>query len=243
VAVYFRLVSRFKHFFIVFLLAFTVIPSVFQLATLTFCPESPKHNLINKGKVEQAEKDLKKLRDQTDVSAELDAIKDEASSARSQPKVTFGDMFRGALRWPLFIAVMMMFSQQLSGINAAMFYSTKIFGDAGLKDNWPFYATIMMGTINVAQTVVSLWLVDHPKAGRRLLHLVGLIGMFFSSILIVVSLSIAVSAQWGFTNLLPSFQGKDGRNQWASYASIVFVLLFVVSFATGPGSIPWFFVR
>jgi SP family facilitated glucose transporter-like MFS transporter 1 len=135
---------------------------------------------------------LNKLRDRTDVSAELDAIKDEASIARSQPKVTFGQMFKGDLRWPLFIAVMMMFSQQLSGINAAMFYSAQIFRNAGLSGDWSIYATIMMGTINVAQTVVSLWLVDHPKAGRRLLHLVGLTGMFFSSILIVAALSIAV---------------------------------------------------
>jgi SP family facilitated glucose transporter-like MFS transporter 1 len=75
----------------------------------------------------------------------------------------------------------------------AMFYSTKIFQDAGLKDNWPFYATILMGAVNVGQTVVSLWLVDHPKFGRRSLHLIGLVGMFVASILIVISLSIAVS--------------------------------------------------
>jgi len=128
--------------------------------------------------------------------------------------------------------VMMMFSQQFSGINAAMFYSTKIFTDAGLPGDGPIYATIAMGAINVAQTLVSLWLVDHPKFGRRSLHLTGLVGMCLSAILIAVSLSIA---------------GRDPvteqvENQWASYASIVFVLLFVVSFATGPGSIPWFFV-
>jgi SP family facilitated glucose transporter-like MFS transporter 1 len=87
----------------------------------------------------------------------------------------------------------MMFSQQLSGINVAMFYSTKIFKDAGLPGNWPFYATILMGTVNVAQTLVSLWLVDHPKFGRRSLHLIGLVGMFIASILIVISLSVAVS--------------------------------------------------
>lgn len=120
-------------------------------------------------------------------------------------------MFKGALKWPLFIAIMMMFSQQLSGINVgtftlmlgfenssiflAMFYSTKIFKDAGLPGNWPFYATILMGAVNVAQTLVSLWLVDHPKFGRRSLHLIGLIGMLVASVLIVISLSIAVSSE------------------------------------------------
>jgi len=174
---------------------------------------------------------LKKLRGREDVGAELDSIKEEATIAKSQPKVTFADMFKGALRWPLFIAVMMMFSQQLSGINVAMFYSTKIFQDAGLQGNWPFYATILMGGVNVAQTVVSLWLVDHPRFGRRSLHLIGLIGMFISCICIVFSLSIAGTNQFG-----------KPENQLASYASILFVLLFVIAFATGPGSIPWFFV-
>jgi len=53
------------------------------------------------------------------------------------------------------------------------------------------------------------------------------------SVLIVVSLSVAGTKD-PVTN--------HPENQWASYASIVFVLLFVVAFATGPGSIPWFFV-
>lgn len=101
-------------------------------------------------------------------------------------------MFGPALRWPLFIAIMMMLSQQLSGINVAMFYSTQIFRDAGLKGNEPFFATIAMGAINVAQTLVSVWLVDHPKFGRRSLHLTGLVGMFFSSLFIVICLSLSV---------------------------------------------------
>lgn len=102
---------------------------------------------------------------------------------------------------------MLMFAQQFSGINAAMFYSAKIFEQAGLKDNGnlknlfiinknlnlePIYATIAMGGINVLQTLISVWLVDHPKCGRRSLLLIGLIGMCLSSIFISVSLSLAV---------------------------------------------------
>ncbi|KAI6218330.1 Solute carrier family 2, facilitated glucose transporter member 1 [Aphelenchoides fujianensis] len=188
--------------------AFTVVPCIFQLITLPLCPESPKFNLINKNKPDQAEKDLKKLRDRADVSAEMEVAQAEATAARSQPKVTFGDMFKGALRWPLFIAVMMMFSQQLSGINAAIA---------------AIYATIAMGAINVLMTLVSVYLVDHPKFGRRSLHLTGLIGMCISSILIVVSLSLANVKE-----------GQPPQRPWAAYLSIVWVILFVVAFATGP---------
>lgn len=113
--------------------AFTIVPALFQLVTLPFCPESPKYNLIVKGKKDQAEKDLKKLRNKDDVTTELDIINDEAEATRSQPKSTIASMFKSPLLWPMFIAIMMMLSQQLSGINVAMFYSTKLFQDAGLS--------------------------------------------------------------------------------------------------------------
>jgi len=93
--------------------AFTVVPCIVQLVTLPLCPESPKYNLITKAKSAQAEKDLKKLRGKDDVSDEMEAINEEAAAARSVAEVTWGNMFGAALRWPLFIAVMMMLSQQV----------------------------------------------------------------------------------------------------------------------------------
>ncbi|KHJ83767.1 transporter, major facilitator family protein [Oesophagostomum dentatum] len=135
------------------------------------------------------------------------------------------DMFRGSLLWPMTIAIMMMLAQQLSGINVAMFYSTVIFKQAGLSTEGASYATIGVGAVNMIMTLVSVYLVDHPKFGRRLLMLLGLIGMCISTVLLVIALSLTASG-----------------NQWASYGAIVFVLLFVFSFAAGPGAIPWFFV-
>jgi hypothetical protein len=54
---------------------------------------------------------------------------------------------------------MMMISQQLTGINVVMFYSTRIFESAGLQGSAPIYATIAMGALNVVQTMVSVYLV------------------------------------------------------------------------------------
>lgn len=92
--------------------------------------------------------------------------------------------------WPMSIAIMMMLAQQLSGINVAMFYSTVIFRGAGLTGNEPFYATIGMGAVNVIMTIISVWLVDHPKFGRRSLLLAGLSGMLVSTILLVAALTL-----------------------------------------------------
>ncbi|CAI2347299.1 unnamed protein product [Caenorhabditis sp. 36 PRJEB53466] len=207
--------------------AFTVVPAILQLALLLFCPESPKYTMNVRGQPEEAKKALIRLRGTDNVSAELNAMRDEGNDTGVQNKTSMGDMFKGSLLWPMSIAIMMMLAQQLSGINVAMFYSTIIFRGAGLTGNEPFYATIGMGAVNVIMTIISVWLVDHPKFGRRSLLLTGLTGMFISTILIVIALTV---------------QNSGADHKWASYSAIGFVLLFVISFATGPGAIPWFFV-
>ncbi|KRY30396.1 Solute carrier family 2, facilitated glucose transporter member 3 [Trichinella spiralis] len=207
------------------LLFLTIVPAIFQLITLPHCPESPKYLLILKKRREDAEKALKLLREKDNVDAEIFALEEEAKQNSAAPKVRFSDMFKDkVLRWALFIAVMMMLSQQFSGINAVMFYSTRIFIDgADLTPDSARYATMGVGAINVIMTLVSTAIID--KAGRRTLHLLGLGGMWISCVTLTVSMILL----------------KQGYN-WSSYLCIAFVLIFVISFATGPGSIPWFFV-
>lgn len=115
------------------------------------------------------------------------------------------DMFTNpALRWPMIIAIVMMLSQQLSGINVAMFYSTVIFRGAGLSHSAAVYATIGMGAVNVLMTIISVYLVDHPRFGRRSLHLAGLGGMWLASILLVICLSVFVRFYLCFYWLFPT---------------------------------------
>ncbi|VDD97220.1 unnamed protein product [Enterobius vermicularis] len=207
--------------------AFGVVPIAIQLVTLPLCPESPKYTLIVKDRKERAEADLKKIRGEDDVSTELKSMQDEANAMAAVEKIGIKSLFKGELAWPMFIAIMMMLAQQLSGINVAMFFSTIIFKNAGLGDN-AVYATLGMGLCNVIMTVISVYLVDHPRFGRRSLLLAGLIGMLFSSIALVISITV--------------YNMDKVANDFLAYPSMVFVFLFVISFATGPGSIPWFFV-
>merc|ERR1719334_2277774 len=127
------------------------------------------------------------------------------------------------LRRPLIIAMMMMLAQQLSGINAAIFYSTMIFKKAGLDEQASQSATLGMGAMNVAMTFVSLVLIE--KAVRKILMISGLSVMAIMTIMLLVSLLV-----------------DKKEFPFMSYVAIVAVILFVVGFATGPGSIPWFFV-
>jgi SP family facilitated glucose transporter-like MFS transporter 1 len=205
------------------LLGLTIVPGILQLLTLPFCPESPKFLLLDRDNEELSRNALTWLRGRDDVHEEMDEMRAEQESMKLVPKVTLKEMlFNSTLRQPLIIAMMMMMAQQLSGINCAMFYSTSIFLSAGLTSAEAQQATLGMGVVNVGMTFVSLVLVE--RAGRKTLMIIGLCVMFVSTCMILVCLVAAAS--------VPAL----------AYLSIAMVILFVVGFATGPGSIPWFFV-
>ncbi|XP_044727642.1 solute carrier family 2, facilitated glucose transporter member 1-like isoform X3 [Chrysoperla carnea] len=205
------------------LLAITIVPAIFQVATLPICPESPKYLLLTRGKDHEAERSLAWLRGTIEVQDEMDEMRSEYEAMKIIPKVTMRELIvNDALRIPLLISLAIMCAQQLSGINAVMFYSTKIFKMAQLSSEGAQFATLGMGAINVLMTVISLILVE--RAGRKTLLLIGFSGMFIDTILLTFAMVNVAAALW------------------ISYCAILFVLIFVVMFAIGPGSIPWFLV-
>uniref|UniRef100_A0A4W3HL24 Solute carrier family 2 member 1 n=1 Tax=Callorhinchus milii TaxID=7868 RepID=A0A4W3HL24_CALMI len=101
------------------LLGFIFIPSLVQCIAFPFCPESPRFLLINRNEENKAKSVLKKLRGTTDVSSDLQEMKEESRQMMREKKVTIPELFRSPLyRQPLLIAVVLQLSQQLSGINA-----------------------------------------------------------------------------------------------------------------------------
>lgn len=115
-------------------------------------------------------------------------MRNEQEQMKQGPKVTMKEMWSNPVyRQPLIIVVVIMLSQQLSGINAAINFSTEIFQDAGLSDSDSRYATVGMGGINVLMTIISLVLVE--KAGRRTLLLTGLAGMAVVAMILTICLS------------------------------------------------------
>ncbi|XP_048242743.1 glucose transporter type 1-like [Haliotis rufescens] len=205
------------------LLGLTAIPCVVQLIVMPFCPESPRHLLIAKGREQDARTALQSLRGIEDVDAEISEMRIEAEQAQSEAKVSVIKLFqKRSLRMPLLISIVMHLSQQLSGIVAIFYYSGNLFKGAGLDESTATHATSGVGAVMVVMTLVTIPLMD--RVGRRTLHLIGLGGMAVSSILITVCLSLL------------------DRVEWFKVASIATSLLFVVFFALGPGSIPWLIV-
>ncbi|KAJ9573967.1 hypothetical protein L9F63_008657, partial [Diploptera punctata] len=170
------------------LLALTIVPAIFQVFTLPLCPESPKYLLLSKGQEMEAQKSLTWLRGTIEVHDEMDDMRAEFESMKLVPKVTLRDLFVNAsLRIPLIIAMMIMIGQQLSGINAVMFFSTKIFMMAQLDDKNAQYATLGMGAVNVFMTIISMVIVE--KAGRKTLLLLGFTGMCITTVLLTICLA------------------------------------------------------
>ncbi|XP_041655201.1 solute carrier family 2, facilitated glucose transporter member 1-like [Cheilinus undulatus] len=203
------------------LLSFTVLPAILQCILLPLCPESPRYLLINCNEESKARGILVKLRGTDEVSEDMHEMKEESQQMMREPNVTILELFRSpAYRQPIFVAIMLQLSQQLSGINAVFYYSTGIFHRAGVSQ--PVYATIGTGVVNVAFTVVSLFVVE--RMGRRPLHLVGLMGMAVSAVFLTIAMA-----------LLDHFS-------WMSYISILAIFSFVAFFEIGPGPIPWFIV-
>lgn len=211
-----------------FLFLFPIIPAALMLATLLRCCESPKYLLLVQGRELQAQQSLAWLRGTADIQDEMDELRAELERSKLLPLVTLAEMWRQkSLRRATTISIVIMLSQQLSGINAILFYSTSIFRDAGLSQQAALQATLGMSLVNVLMTGVSLVLVD--RAGRKTLHMSGLLGMAVSCI--VLSLCLG-----------PDTPVADENGFASSWIAVLSVYSFIIMFASGPGSIPWFLV-
>lgn len=210
------------------LFAIPILPALFMLFTLPGCHESPKHLLLNRGHELQAQQALAWFRETGEVQDEIEELKLEQELNKMWPPISLGEMLRQQnLRKPLTIAIVIMLSQQFSGINAVLFYSTSIFRSAGLDQHAAIRATLGMSLVNVCMTVVSLFLVD--RAGRRTLHMTGLMGMCLTSIVLALCLGSQP-------------EETTAHGSASSLLAVVSVYTFIMMFASGPGSIPWFLV-
>ncbi|GAU92281.1 hypothetical protein RvY_04381 [Ramazzottius varieornatus] len=220
------------------MLALTAVPAIFQLVALPLCPESPRYLFVEKRNETAARHALERLRGTSDVNEEMHEIHQEYELIENEADVTIRDLFRDRfLRRITLIAAGVMMSQQLSGIDAVMFYSTAIFHSAGLvQGNQAVYATIAVGAVNALMTLASVFLVE--KAGRKILLLIGYGGMAVLTTLLTIFLLQ--------TKITESPEDEPNLNQSMSpfaIGSTISLLGYIVFFSIGPGAIPWFLVN
>jgi len=198
-----------------------VFPAIILFAGMIFLPETPRF-LIGKGKDEEGKKVLEKVEDPALVEEAFAKIKEEI--AVDQESVGFKELFSKTWRTPLFIAIGIMFVQQFVGINTVIYYAPTIFIIAGFEGPIAaIVATISVGIVNVAATVVAMFLID--KIGRRKLYFIGVTGIMIS-----------------LTALGMFFFMKDDLGDNLRWVIVGTVLIYIVFFAISLGPLGWLII-
>ncbi|CAM2097462.1 unnamed protein product [Caretta caretta] len=136
------------------MLSLSALPAILQYLTLPFCPESPRYFLINCHEDELAARELQRLRGTQDILEEIEEMKEEAANLKGTEDVTMLRLFIvPSYKQPILIALILTASTQLSGFNAVINYSTKIFRLAGVAH--PTHTTMGIGAINILFTIFS----------------------------------------------------------------------------------------
>lgn len=199
------------------------IPAVVLTLGALFVVDTPS-SLIERGQLEEGKAVLKKVRGTNNVEPEFNEIV-EASRVACKVKHPFRSLLHRHNRPLIATTVLLQMFQQLTGINAVMFYAPVLFATLGFKNDASLYSAAVTGAVNVLSTLVSIYTVDW--VGRRMLLLDAGLQMFLSLAAMAVVMKIKVTDR--SDNL-----GHD----WAIMV-VVIICNFVSSFAWSWGPLGW----
>jgi len=190
--------------------------------SLIFVPETPAH-YISVGRNAEAREALEWLRGTNHVDQEFYQIKRSLDES-AQLSASVVDVVRGPNLAPFVISLWLMFGQQLSGMNAVMFYCVDIFKDSGSSLN-PNVANVIIGFVQIVATLIAALVMD--KAGRRLL-------LNLSAAVMVISISAL-----GLYFYIADNLGDSKTAEKIEMLPVASLSLFVFAFSIGFGPIPW----
>ncbi len=190
-----------------------LVPSVFFLVMLYGIPRSSRW-LVTTNQNDEA-REVLEMMGSPNSQAELQEIIDSIHLERGAKQEP---LFNGRYNKPIFLAVSIGLFNQLSGINAILYYSNFIFASAGFSSSSAALQTVGVGLVNLLATFLGMSLID--KLGRKTLLLIGALGM-------TVALS---GVAWIFYT-------------HTHQAVLVWLLvLFIIFFAISQGSVIWVYI-
>lgn len=197
------------------MLGIMVIPSFFFLVLLRFVPESPRWLILHNKNIEDAKKTLRII-DPEKYEAEIASIIKTNEENKHKPQEK---LFSSKYRLPIFLAVAFAIFNQVSGINAIIYYAPRIFESSGLATDSSLLSSVAIGSVNLLFTLLAISLID--KFGRRKLMLTGTIGL-------IITLGIVA-----YLFMHPSSN---------PYVIVVLLLAYIAFFAMSQGACIWVFI-
>jgi sugar porter (SP) family MFS transporter len=197
------------------MLGVLALPSVIYTVMVIGVPESPRWLITKKNDLVAAKEILSQI-GVADVEAEVSSIitsnQHEASTGKSS------QFFSTKYKTIIWLAFMVAFFNQLSGINFILYYAPEILTKIGLGAKDSLLNSIAIGGTNLIFTFVGLYLID--RAGRKKLLIIGSLGYI---------ISLAMVAWAFYSHASPAFL-------------MTFLLLFIASHAIGQGAVIWVFI-
>ena len=200
-------------------------PGLALLLIALIAPESPRWLMMINRRAEAKAVALK-VEPAIEVDGHLDSI--EEALRKDKEAAPWSEIFHREWRRPLMVAVGLAIFQQITGINAIIYYANQIFASAGFatEASRATVTTWAIGGVNVLATLIAIAFID--QVGRRKLLLAGLIGMGAS--LVVVGLA--------FQFITPEGQAAAGPTT-AGIVTVVALVVFITSFAFSLGPVTW----
>lgn len=190
-----------------------IVPSILFLTMLYRIPRSSRW-LVTKNRIEEA-REVLEMMGSPNAQVQLQEIVDSIHIERGAKQEP---LFNGRYNRPIFLAISIALFNQLSGINAIVYYSNYIFASAGFNSNSAALQTVGVGLVNLLATLLGMSLID--KLGRKTLLLIGSVGM-----------TVALSGVAGIFYT----RAHEELLVWL-------LVLYIIFFAISQGSVIWVYI-
>ncbi len=195
------------------MLGVEALPAMVFLITVLFIPKSPRWLIVKKGQIDEARDILQAIREPEEVELEVKAILE----TRPTGVKSDANLFQSKYKVQMLLVIAFAMFNQLSGINAIIYYAPRIFEMAGLGQSSALLSTIGIGIVNFLATLLAFNFID--RFGRKFLMFIGSFGLIVT--LGMVSRAFYVDS----LNNLP-----------------VFFFVFIAFFAFSQGAVLWVFI-